>query len=62
MLSAGELSEFSSVSEKLRGDRERSMYGDESAGIGPEALFDQDDAEAAVRWAEAVFRRCRQIL
>jgi len=61
-LSAAELSEFSRISEKLRGDRERSMDGDESAGVSPEARFDQEDACIAVRWAEAVFGRCCQIV
>lgn len=54
--------EFASISARLRGDRERSMYGDELLGQGPDELYGRHDAEQARRWAEDVFNACRGYL
>ena len=40
------------VSRRLRREREPAMYGDEEIGIPPEELYDREDAEEALRWAE----------
>ena len=57
-----ELTELASISRRLRGERELSFYGDEAAGIPPEALYSREDAERA--WADAglVLKVCRQLM
>jgi HEPN domain-containing protein len=50
--------EFARISARLRGDRERSMYGDELLGQGPDELYGRQDAEQARRWAEDIFTLC----
>lgn len=43
-----------SVSELLRDERERSMYGDEDAGLPPEDLYTRTEADKAIRDARYV--------
>lgn len=51
--------ELARISASLREDRERSMYGDEVLGQGPDELYGRYDAEQARRWAEEIFNLCR---
>lgn len=50
--------ELAGISARLRGDRERSMYGDEVVGRGPDELYGRQDAEQARHWAEDIFTLC----
>lgn len=43
-----------SISELLRDERERSMYGDEDAGLPPEHLYTRAEADQAIRDARYV--------
>jgi len=54
--------EFARISARLRENRERSMYGDEVLGQGPDELYGRQDAEQARRWAEEIFNLCRTIM
>ncbi len=54
--------ELARISARLREDRERSMYGDELLGQGPDELYGRQDAEQARRWAEEIFNLCREQL
>lgn len=51
--------ELARISARLREDRERSMYGDELLGQGPDEIYTRQDAEQARRWAEDIFNLCR---
>lgn len=51
--------ELARISARLREDRERSMYGDEMLGQGPDELYGRQDAEQARRWAEEIFNLCQ---
>lgn len=51
--------ELARISARLREDRERSMYGDEVLGRGPDELYGRQDAEQARRWAEEIFTLCQ---
>jgi HEPN domain-containing protein len=52
------LEEMAFISRNLRGDRERSMYGDEALGLSPDRLYSRYDGETAARWAEKIFGVC----
>ena len=52
------LEEMAFISRNLRGDRERSMYGDEGLGLSPDRLYSRFDGETAQGWAEKVYRTC----
>lgn len=54
-LSDAEVDFLVSVSAQLRDARERSMYGDEDAGLPPDALFSDDDARKALVDARRVY-------
>ena len=56
------LEEMAFISRNLRGDRERSMYGDEMLGLSPDRLYSQFDGETAQGWAEKVFGVCAGFL
>jgi hypothetical protein len=56
------LEEMAFISRNLRGDRERSMYGDEILGLSPDRLYSQFDGETAQGWAEKVFGVCAGLL
>jgi len=45
------------ASRGLRKDREASIYGDESLGLPPQALFSQADADEALREATYVLKQ-----
>lgn len=48
------------ISRNLRGDREKSMYGDDVLHLPPDRLYSKFDAETAKTWAEKVFSTCSQ--
>ncbi len=54
------LDEISDASAKLRADRERSMYGDDSLGLPPDSIYSEHEAKVALAWAEMVLGACRQ--
>jgi HEPN domain-containing protein len=49
-----EIEEIVFISRSLRGDREKSMYGDDMLRLPPERIYAQYDAETAKAWAEKV--------
>jgi len=57
---ADHIAEFARLSLWPREERELSMYGDEERGIPAQALYDEDDAEAALSGAEQVLATCSQ--
>lgn len=59
---ASRANELARISARLRGDRERSMYGDEVLGRGPDELYGREDAEQARRWAEDILKMCQESL
>lgn len=52
------IDEMAFISRSLRGDRERSMYGDDLLHLPPDRLFSRYDAETAKTWAEKVYSIC----
>jgi HEPN domain-containing protein len=54
------LEEIAFISRSLRGEREKSMYGDEVLGLPPDRLYAKYDAEVAQKWAEKVYSFCSQ--
>ncbi len=55
------IDEMAFISRSLRGDRERSMYGDDVLHLPPDRLYSQYDAETAKTWTEKVFSISSQI-
>jgi len=53
-MSDADVDEACFVSAKLRGDRERSMYGDEETQLPPSDLFSRHDADVSLGWARKV--------
>jgi HEPN domain-containing protein len=51
------INEIAFISRSLRGEREKSMYGDEVLGLPPDRLYSRYDAETAQKWAEGGFFR-----
>ena len=54
------IEEMAFISRNLRGDREKSMYGDDVLHLPPDRLYSKFDAETAKTWAEKVFLICSQ--
>jgi HEPN domain-containing protein len=54
--------ELAAISGWLRGERERSFYGDEESGLPPEMLYTEHDAAEALEKAALVLNACRQLL
>jgi HEPN domain-containing protein len=54
------LEEMAFISRSLRGEREKSMYGDEVLRLPPDRLYSKYDAETAQKWAEKVHSFCSQ--
>jgi HEPN domain-containing protein len=46
------------ISRNLRGDREKSMYGDDILRLPPDRLYSKFDAETAKTWTQKVFLTC----
>ena len=57
-----EVEHLASISTEMAGDRGIAFYGDERQGIGPQDLFDQDDAARALGNAEFVAAVCTRLL
>ncbi len=53
---------ISSISRKLRREREPSMYGDEETGLPPEQLYTAEDASEALSFATEVYDLCYKLL
>ncbi len=51
---------LAAISQRLARERERSFYGDEEGGKGPQALYSAEDAQQALSDAEWVLGACRQ--
>ncbi len=54
------IDEMAFISRSLRGDRERSMYGDDVLHLPPDRLYSKFDAETAKNWAEKIYNTCSQ--
>ncbi len=50
---------FAGISQRLARERERSFYGDEEGGRGPQALYAREDAEQALSYPDSVLLPCR---
>ena len=57
-----DIEHLAAISTEMAGDRGIAFYGDERQGIGPQDLFDEDDAVRAVRNLEFVAERCTSLL
>lgn len=55
------LEEMAFISRSLRGEREKSMYGDEVLRLPPDRLYSKYDAESAQKWAEKIYSFCSQL-
>lgn len=53
---------LASISTDMAGDRGLAFYGDERQGVGPQDLFDESAAHAAVRSLEEVALLCGRLL
>ena len=53
---------LATISTKLAGDRGLAFYGDEDRELGPQELFDEEDARRAVRNVEFVAELCGRLL
>ncbi len=54
------LEEMAFISRSLRGEREKSMYGDEVLRLPPDRIYSKYDAEMAQEWAQKVYSFCSQ--
>ncbi len=54
------IDEMAFISRNLRGDREKSMYGDDILQLPPDRLYSKFDAKMAKNWTEKVFSTCTQ--
>ena len=53
---------LATISTKLAGDRGPAFYGDEARELGPQDLFQEEDARRAVRDVELVSQLCARLL
>jgi HEPN domain-containing protein len=53
---------FSSISRKLRKERETSFYGDEESGIPPDELYIEEDAETALENAAPILKAFEELM
>lgn len=58
---SGKTDYLAQISEQLREERERSMYGDEALGIPPDALYSEEEAKQALAGADEVFATCAKL-
>jgi len=56
------ITQLASISRALRAERELSFYGDEESGMPPETLYTLDDADDALKKAEFVLEKCKNLL
>jgi HEPN domain-containing protein len=59
---AKQIDYLAAISTEMAGDRGIAFYGDERQELGPQELFDQDDAERALKNAEFVAEMCSRLL
>jgi HEPN domain-containing protein len=57
-----QIDHLASISTELAGDRGIAFYGDERQEIAPQELFDEDDAQRALRNLEFVAELCGRLL
>jgi HEPN domain-containing protein len=57
-----EVDRLAAISSEMAGDRGVAFYGDERHDMGPQELFDGDDAERAVRDLTFVAHVCERLL
>ncbi len=53
---------FAEISRRLAEKREPAMYGDESAGIGPDQLFTKKEAVSATAFAKEINNACAKLV
>jgi len=53
---------FSSISRKLRKERETSFYGDEESGTPPDELYIEEDAETALKEAAPILKAFEELM
>jgi len=53
---------LASISRSLRGEREKSFYGDEESNLPPETLYTEEDAGEALKKAEFVIEQCQKLI
>jgi HEPN domain-containing protein len=53
---------LATISTKLAGDRGPAFYGDEQRELGPQELFDEEDARRVVQNVEFVAELCSRLL
>jgi HEPN domain-containing protein len=56
-----EIPALASISTEMAGDRGMAFYGDERQGIGPQDLFDADDAARAIGNLEHIAALCTRL-
>jgi HEPN domain-containing protein len=59
---ARDIDRFAAYSQRLRVEREPSMYGDEELGLPPEALYSEEDARRAIAEANEVLTACEKLI
>ena len=59
---SAELDHLASISSEMAGDRGIAFYGDERQSLGPQDLFDEDDARRALGHLEYVRTLCLRLL
>lgn len=59
-LSDEELNRMADMAADLARDRSRALYGDEKRDIPAQKLYEQEDADSALRAAEDIHRQCRE--
>ena len=57
-----EIAALASISTDMAGDRGMAFYGDERQGLGPQDLFDAEDADRAVGNLDRVAALCTRLL
>ena len=57
-----EIPALASISTETAGDRGVAFYGDERQGIGPQDLFDAEDADRAIRNLDYVAGLCTRLI
>jgi HEPN domain-containing protein len=57
-----DIDHLASISTEMAGDRGIAFYGDERQGVGPQDLFDRDDAIRALDHLEFVAAQCGRLL
>lgn len=59
---AAEIDHLAAISTEMAGDRGIAFYGDERQGLGPQDLFDEQDATRAVSSLDYVAAMCQRLL